>query len=69
MGEIVTIQKNWQELIRPNKLQVNAGSDAARVATNEQGQNVIGEVAGYSELTPVQSGVAKSVRAIFSGEF
>jgi DNA-directed RNA polymerase alpha subunit len=27
------IQKNWQELIRPNKLQVAVGSDAARVAT------------------------------------
>ena len=27
------IQKNWQELIRPNKLQVSAGSDAARIAT------------------------------------
>ena len=31
-GEDV-IQKNWQELIRPNKLQVSAGGDAARVAT------------------------------------
>ena len=27
------IQKNWQELIRPNKLQVAAGIDAARTAT------------------------------------
>src|ERR1700759_5453225 len=27
------IQKNWQELIRPNKLQVTAGSDPARLAT------------------------------------
>ncbi len=27
------IQKNWQELIRPNKLQVSAGTDAARTAT------------------------------------
>src|SRR3954469_4839458 len=33
MGETVTIQKNWQELIRPNKLQVSAGTDANRVAT------------------------------------
>src|SRR3954451_1435466 len=33
MGETVTIQKNWQELIRPNKLQVSAGADANRVAT------------------------------------
>ncbi len=32
IGEDV-IQKNWQELIRPNKLQVTAGTDAARVAT------------------------------------
>src|SRR5260221_13719445 len=32
IGEDV-IQKNWQELIRPNKLQVTAGSDAARIAT------------------------------------
>ena len=29
----VTIQKNWQELIRPNKLQVTPGSDATRYAT------------------------------------
>ena len=27
------IQKNWQELIRPNKLQVSVGGDAARIAT------------------------------------
>ncbi len=27
------IQKNWQELIKPNKLQVSAGSDAKRMAT------------------------------------
>jgi DNA-directed RNA polymerase subunit alpha len=27
MGEQVTIQKNWQELIRPNKLNVTPGSD------------------------------------------
>src|ERR1700688_3454057 len=33
MGETVTIQKNWQELIRPNKLQVTPGSDANRFAT------------------------------------
>src|SRR6202453_3272491 len=33
MGETVTIQKNWQELIRPNKLQVTPGSDAVRFAT------------------------------------
>src|SRR5687767_2274674 len=32
-GDNVTIQKNWQELIRPNKLAVSAGSDAMRVAT------------------------------------
>ena len=29
----MTIQKNWQELIRPNKLQVTPGSDAIRFAT------------------------------------
>jgi hypothetical protein len=29
----VTIQKNWQELIRPNKLQVSPGSDGTRFAT------------------------------------
>jgi len=29
----VTIQKNWQELIRPNKLQVTPGTDATRFAT------------------------------------
>ena len=29
----VTIQKNWQELIRPNKLQVAPGTDANRFAT------------------------------------
>src|ERR1700729_4049189 len=28
----VTIQKNWQELIRPTKLQVSAGHDANRLA-------------------------------------
>src|ERR1700720_4355089 len=33
MGETVTIQKNWQELIRPNKLQVTPGTDVARIAT------------------------------------
>ncbi len=27
------IHKNWQELIKPNKLEVNAGSDSKRVAT------------------------------------
>src|SRR3977135_3590030 len=33
MGETVTIQKNWQELIRPNKLQVTPGTDPNRFAT------------------------------------
>src|ERR1700688_3185501 len=33
MGETVTIQKNWQELIRPNKLQVTPGSDPTRFPT------------------------------------
>jgi DNA-directed RNA polymerase subunit alpha len=33
MGDEVTIQKNWQELIRPSKLQVMAGSDPKRIAT------------------------------------
>src|SRR5438045_4831136 len=33
MGETVTIQKNWQELIRPNKLQVTPGIDPNRFAT------------------------------------
>src|SRR5206468_10965047 len=33
MGDTVTIQKNWQELIRPNKLQVTPGGDAKRFAT------------------------------------
>jgi len=33
MGEPVTIQKNWQELIRPNKLNVTPGSDPTRFAT------------------------------------
>ena len=33
MGEHVTIQKNWQELIRPNKLQVAPGNEPARAAT------------------------------------
>src|SRR5262245_22782774 len=32
MGANVTIQKNWQELIRPNKLKVEPGSDAKREA-------------------------------------
>jgi DNA-directed RNA polymerase subunit alpha len=29
----VSIQKNWQELIKPNKLEVTAGDDPRRVAT------------------------------------
>ncbi len=29
----MTIQKNWQELIKPNKLEIAAGSDAKRFAT------------------------------------
>src|SRR5206468_532646 len=33
MGDTVTIQKNWQELIRPNKLQVTPGADSSRFAT------------------------------------
>ena len=33
MGDNVTIQKNWQELIRPNKLQVSPGADSRRSAT------------------------------------
>src|SRR5437870_10184502 len=33
MGANVTIQKNWQELIRPNKLQVAVGHDPKREAT------------------------------------
>src|ERR1700688_3927409 len=33
MGDNVTIQKNWQELIRPNKLQVSPGADTRRAAT------------------------------------
>jgi len=33
MGAKVTIQKNWQELIRPNKLQVSPGGDPKREAT------------------------------------
>src|ERR1700755_827764 len=32
-GPLVTIQKNWQELIRPNKLQVTPGPDPRRSAT------------------------------------
>src|SRR5262245_50824803 len=32
MGANVTIQKNWQELIRPNKLQVTPGGDPKRDA-------------------------------------
>src|SRR5260370_19663236 len=33
MGETVTIQKKWQELIRPNKLHVTPGTDSNRFAT------------------------------------
>jgi DNA-directed RNA polymerase subunit alpha len=33
MGAILTIHKNWQELIKPNKLDVKSGDDARRVAT------------------------------------
>ncbi|MDX5415227.1 MAG: DNA-directed RNA polymerase subunit alpha, partial [Alphaproteobacteria bacterium] len=27
------IQKNWEELIKPNKLEINSGHDAQRFAT------------------------------------
>jgi DNA-directed RNA polymerase subunit alpha len=30
---VVVIQKNWQELIKPNKLEVAPGVDPKRVAT------------------------------------
>src|SRR6202030_1834863 len=33
MGDNVTIQKNWQELIRPSNLQVSPGGDMRRAAT------------------------------------
>src|SRR5277367_2430978 len=33
MGDNVTIQKNWQELIRPSKLQISPGGDSRRAAT------------------------------------
>ena len=33
MGDNVTIQKNWQELIRPSKLQVSPGNETRRMAT------------------------------------
>src|SRR5258708_22661368 len=33
MGDEVTIQKNWQELIRPNKLHVTPGPDSKCSAT------------------------------------
>ena len=33
MGDTLTIQKNWQELIRPNKLQITPGTDGTRFAT------------------------------------
>ena len=32
-GAAVSIQKNWQELIKPNKLDVSAGDDPRRMAT------------------------------------
>ena len=37
---VVVIQKNWQELIKPNKLEVSPGFDPRRVAT------VVAETAG-----------------------
>jgi DNA-directed RNA polymerase subunit alpha len=30
---MTAIQKNWQELIKPNKLEVSPGTDASRTAT------------------------------------
>src|SRR5260370_38115715 len=33
MGDEVTIQKNWQELIRPNKLHLTPGPDPKLAAT------------------------------------
>src|SRR3712207_9578275 len=32
-GVVVVVQKNWQELIKPNKLDVAQGDDPKRVAT------------------------------------
>ena len=29
----MTIQKNWQELIKPNKLEISTGADSRRFAT------------------------------------
>ena len=40
-GRTVVIQKNWQELIKPNKLQVTTGDDPKRVATVVASGNVL----------------------------
>ena len=43
----MTIQKNWQELIRPNKLQVTPGHDATRYAT------LVAERSAANAATPI----------------
>jgi DNA-directed RNA polymerase subunit alpha len=55
-GEDV-IQKNWQELIRPNKLQVTAGMDAARIATvvAEPRERGVGGAHGHARRRILQS--------------
>ena len=61
------IQKNWQELIRPNKLQVAAGHDAARVATVvaeplERGFGVtLGNALRRIQLSSLQGAAVQSV--------
>src|SRR3984885_10851249 len=67
MGETVTIQKNWQELIRPNKLKVTPGHDANRFATlvAEPLERGFGQTLGYELrrilLSSLQGAAVQSV--------
>src|SRR5260370_2862991 len=67
MGETVTIQKNWQELIRPNKLHVTPGTDSNRFATLvaeplERGfGQTLGNALGRILLSSLQGAAVQSV--------
>ncbi len=43
--------------------------DAPRVATDQQGNDVLCEIGGDRQLTPVQRGVAETVEAVLGFDF
>src|SRR5438045_4573826 len=67
MGETVTIQKNWQELIRPNKLQVTPGIDPNRFPAVVAGPceagfgQTLGDALGRILLSSLQGAAVQSV--------